>query len=128
MNVHAEEKKLTPEQEKEIGTAIQRARGHFLSFWLFCSKSACRRARTCSFDPHFCMARVGPSVPQDVCDAVDGMIHAQFQGKSFDEMFAESPDRLVPYCKWLEAIKELEQKAKAGKRRTALKPPDLAAS
>lgn len=127
MQNHGEDN-LTPEQEEEISGLIRRGRGHLLRFWLFCSKAACRRARTCSFDPAFCMERVGPSVPEDVRAAVDGMIEAQFAGKSFDEMLEEKQDRLVPYSKWLEKVKELELKANAGKRLTAQQPPDLSAS
>ncbi len=127
MHDHGEDN-LTSEQKNEIATVVQRTRGHFLSFWLFCTKAKCRRARTCAFDPDFCMAQVGPSVPQDVRDGVNAMINAQCQGQSFDEMLAHAQDRLVAYCKWLEKVEELKEKAKAGKRLKAQKPPDLSAS
>jgi|SRR5689334_16243780 hypothetical protein len=104
---------LTPEQEEEIGVLMRRKRCQFLSFWLFCGKSACRRTRSCAFDTDFCLAQVGPSVPEDVRNAVDEMVCAQLLGKSFEEMMAESRDIVLPYGKWLEKVRKIEAKGRA---------------
>jgi hypothetical protein len=93
---------LTPEDVTRIRKAADRWRSQMLCFWKLCPKAACRRARTCSSDPDFCMERFEFLVSDDVRMAVETLMHAKLFGQSFDEACTmAAPGSIEMYELWL---------------------------
>jgi hypothetical protein len=69
-----------------------------------CDVRACRRARACRGDPHDCLARYEPLVPDDARAGADALIEARRQGRPFDEVDEESGEEVRALVRWQDAV------------------------
>ena len=93
---------LTAEDLERIRKALQLWRARMLCLWKLCSKTACRRARTCSDDPDFCVERFKGLASEDVHIAVEVLHDAKLFGYSYDEACAMTPPGSIEaYDVWL---------------------------
>ena len=94
------------EREDIVVFRLQRWKANMLCFADLCIKTACRRARTCSADPDFCMGHLAPFVTDDVRQGVDALMEGNLDGLTYDEVRARSPQDIAAYEGWLEKISE----------------------
>ena len=77
-----------------------------LCFSDFCTKTACRRAGTCSADPDDCIGHLAPFVPDEVRRGVDALLEGQIDRLTYDEVRARSPQEVAAYEGWIEKVNE----------------------
>ena len=88
---------------------------NMLCLWGLCAKPACRRAQACKRDPHECLKRYAPLVPEDARAGVKAMLEGLQYGLSYDEMRADAPDEVAAVEAWIARVD--------GSRRNSLPSP-----
>ena len=81
-----------------------RWRANKACLWGLCSNAACRRAHECRGNPHDCVARYAPLVPEEVHEGV--RIMAEYHGLSFDELRADYPLEMDAVRDWSDLVLE----------------------
>ena len=93
---------LAPEDVTRIRKAAQRWRAQMLCLWKLCPKAACRKARTCSGDPDFCVERFELLASDDVRTAVESLHDGKLYGYSYDDTCVLAPPGSIEaYDVWL---------------------------
>jgi len=68
--------------------------------WGLCTDAACRRAQECRGDPHRCMRRALPLLPEEVREGLRAMADGHERRLSFDALREEYPEEIDAVCDW----------------------------
>jgi hypothetical protein len=77
-----------------------RACSDLVKLWGLCRTRACRRAGACHGDPHECLARYAPLLPDDVRAGAAAMIEGWRLGLDFDELCEDAEAELEAFGAW----------------------------
>jgi len=70
-----------------------------------CARAACRRAQACRGEPHDCLARYAPLVPEAAREGVKVMIDGLRLSLPFDDLLEEAKDELAALADWKALVK-----------------------
>ena len=72
--------------------------------WGLCANAACRRAGACRGDPHDCISRYLPLVPEEVNDGVRLLAEGREHGLTYEDLRTDHPLEMNGVREWSDLV------------------------